>query len=60
MHAHVQEYPSRPQLFNLNFVKEKENGAGAESLVCVLLKQPVNVTRSTGTDADCSYMDKDS
>ena len=23
-------------------------------------KQSVNVTRSTGTDADCSYMDKDS
>ena len=23
-------------------------------------KQSVNVTRSTGADADCSYMDKDS
>ena len=62
MHAHVQEYPSRPQFFNLNFVEEQENGAGAKSHVCVLLKQSVNVTRSTGTDADRSYMytDKDS
>ena len=60
MHAHVQEYPSRPQFFNLNFVEEQENGAGAKSRVCVLLKQSVNVTRSTGTDADCSYMDRDS
>ena len=60
MHAHVQEYPSRPQFFNLNFVEEQENGAGAKSRACVPLKQLVNVTRSTGTDADCSYMDKDS
>ena len=28
--------------------------------MCVLWKQSVNVTKSTGTDADCSYMDKDS
>ena len=59
MHAHVQARPSRPQCFNLNFVEEQENGAGAKSQVCVLWKK-VNVTRSTGTDADCSYMDKDS
>ena len=31
MHAHVQEYPSRPQFFNLNFVEEQENGARAKS-----------------------------
>ena len=61
MYAHVQEYPSRPQFFNLNFVEEPENGVGAKSRVCVCSsKQSVNVTRSTGTDADCSYMDLDS
>ena len=60
MHAHVQEYPSRPQFFNLNFAEEQENGTGAKSRVCVLLKKSVNVTRSTGTDAVCSYVDKDS
>ena len=63
MLARVQAYPSRPQFFNLNFVEEQENGAGAR--VCGVTyvcsgKQSVNVTRSTGTDADCSYMDKDS
>ena len=60
MNAFVQEYPSRPQFLNLNFVEEQENGAGAKSRVCVLLKTISNVTRSTGADADCSYMDKDS
>ena len=47
MHAHVQEYPSRPQLFNLNTVEEHENGAGAKSRVCVLLK----------TISKCNYID---
>ena len=36
MHAHVQAYPSRPQIFNLNFVEDQENGAAAKSHVCVL------------------------
>ena len=46
---------------SLNFVVEQENGAGAKSHVCVRSgKQSVNVTRSTGTDTDCSYMDNDS
>ena len=57
MHANVQAYPSRPHFFNLNFVEEQENGAGAKShvCVCVLWKtiSTVNVARSTGTDADC-------
>ena len=41
--------------FNVNFlyhergpfVEEQENGAGAKSRVCVLLKKSVNVNRST-------------
>ena len=49
----MQAYPNRPQFFNLNFVEEQENGAKSSR------NQSVNVTRSTGTDADCSYMDKD-
>ena len=37
MHAHVQENPSRLQFFNLNFVEEQENRAGAKSSrVCAL------------------------
>ena len=37
--SHVQAYPSRTQFFNLNFVEEQENGAGAKSYVCVLWKK---------------------
>ena len=32
--SHVQEYSSRPQFFNLNFVEDQISGDGAKSLVC--------------------------
>ena len=62
MHAHVHAYPSRPQFFNLNFVEEQKKKTEPEQRVtCVCSgKQSVNATRSTGTDANCSYMDMDS
>ena len=60
MHAHMQANPSRPQFFNLNFVEEQKTEQ-EQRVTCVCSgKQSVNVTRSTGTDANCSYMDKDS
>ena len=60
MHAHVQAHPSRPQFFNLNLLKNKKTEPEQRVTRMCSGKQSVNVTRSTGTDADCSYMDKDS
>ena len=60
MHAHVQAY--RADHSSLIYILLKNKKMEPEQRVtCVCSgKQLVNVTRSTSTDADCSYMDKDS